>query len=113
MNWLHSPVEWLHPPADWLHRTGDEASPLADEASPPSDEASPIGPYICFYFFLFSNVFFLSSAGVLPSESAFKTVFLKTFVDLLNYPFKKIFPYIKVQTRLVSGVKQSVKLSEV
>ena len=87
MNWLHSPVEWLHPPADWLQRTGDEASPLADEASPPSDEASPIGPYICFYFFLFSNVFFLSSAGVLPSESV---LFLRTYVDLLNYSFKSL-----------------------
>ena len=52
---------------DWLH--------LADEASPPMDEAGHIGLYMFSYFSLSSNVFFLSAAGVLPSESALKTAF--------------------------------------
>ena len=41
----------------------------------PTDEASPIGPFIFSYFSLFSNVFFLSAAGVLPFESALKNAF--------------------------------------
>ena len=74
----------------WKYRAGraDEASSPMDEASSPTDEASPIGPYIFSLFFLFFNVFFLSAAGVSPSESALKTTFLRTYVDLLNYPFK-------------------------
>ena len=67
MNWLHLPVNWLHLPAN-------EASPLADEASPPTDEAIHIGPYL-FLFSLYLNVFFLSAAKVLPSESALKNAF--------------------------------------
>ena len=62
-----------------------------DDASPPMDEARPIGPFICSYFSLFSNVSFLSAAGVLPLESSFKTLFLRTYVDLLNYPLENFF----------------------
>ena len=54
----------------------------------PTKAASPIGPYI-FSIFLFLKVFFLSAMGVLPSESALKPIFLRTYVDLVNYPFKK------------------------
>ena len=75
MDWLHTPVDWLHPLADWLHPPADEASPLADEASPPADEAMPVGPYLFFFFSLFSHVFFLSAAGVLILELPFKTAF--------------------------------------
>ena len=78
MDWLHSPADCLYP-----------LSLPADEASPPTDEASPIGSYIFSYCSLFPNIF-LSAAGVLPSKSALKTAFfLRTYVDLLNYPFKR------------------------
>ena len=54
----------------------DETSLPEDEASPPTNEASPIGSLIFFSnFSLFSNVFFLSAAGVLPTESGLKTAF--------------------------------------
>ena len=65
---------------DWLHLP-------ADEASLPTDEASPIDSYIFFLFFSSCECFFLSATGVLPSKSAVKTLFLRTYFDLLNYPF--------------------------
>ena len=60
---------------DWLYLPDDEASLPTDEASLPTDEASPIGPFFLSYFSLFSNIFFLSAVGVLPSESALKPAF--------------------------------------
>ena len=51
-------------------RRADEASPPAHEASSLADEAGPIGPYIFSNFSLFSNVLFLSTVRVLPSEPA-------------------------------------------
>ena len=68
----------------------DEASPTADEASPPTDEASPMGPYIFFlHICLFLRcVLFVSSWSFTIRISVKKTLFLGTYVDLLNYPFK-------------------------
>ena len=60
---------------DQASRPVDEACPAMDEACPPMDEASPIGSYIFSYFSLFLNVFLLSAAVVLPSESALKAAF--------------------------------------
>ena len=59
---------------DWLHL--------------PAVEANPIGPFIFVLFFSFLKCFPFSAAGVLPSESALEPLFLRTYVDLLNYPFK-------------------------
>ena len=78
-------------------RRVDKASLPADGASPPTDEDSPIGPCI---FFLFSLLFFqmfsvLSAAEVLPSKSALKLLFLRTYADLLNYPYKEEIKKIK------------------
>ena len=58
-------------------RLASSARGPADEAIPPTDEASSIGPYIFFlnHFYLFSNVFFLSAAGILPLESALISAF--------------------------------------
>ena len=56
--------------ADKASFTAYEASPPVDEAIQPTDEARPIGHYICFSFFLFFQIFFLSAARVLLLESA-------------------------------------------
>ena len=72
MDWLHLRADWLHSPsrgAGFIRRA-DEASPPVDEAIQPTDEARPIGHYICFSFFLFFQIFFLSAARVLLLESA-------------------------------------------
>ena len=65
-------IGFIHHRTGFIHST-DEASLQADENSPPTDEASPIGTYI--FLLIFSNVFLLSAAGTLPSESALKTGF--------------------------------------
>ena len=65
----------------------DEASPPADEASPPTDEVNPIGP--CIFFLLFSQMFsFCLQREFYHHNQRLKTLFLRTYVDLLNYPFK-------------------------
>ena len=72
---------------DWLHSPLDEASLPADEASPPTDEVNPIGP--CIFFLLSSQMFsFYLQREFYHHNQRLKTLFLRTYVDLLNYPFK-------------------------
>ena len=59
-----------------------------DEASP--KEASPIGPYIYFFFFSFLKCFlFCLQREFYHQNQRYKPLFLRTYVDLLNYPFKQ------------------------
>ena len=70
-------------------RQVDEASPPADEASPPTNEAISMCPFIFFLFCSFLKCFyFVCSESFTLRISIKKTLFLRTYVDLLNYPFK-------------------------
>ena len=73
---------------DWLHLPEDEASLPKDEASLPTDEASPIGPFFfSLLFFSFLKYFLFVCSGSFTIRISVKNrFFLRTHVDLLNYP---------------------------
>ena len=77
------------PPADEASPPADEVSPQADEASSPANEASPIGPFIFVLFLSFLKCFlYVCSKSFTIRISVKNCFFLRTYVDLLNYPFK-------------------------
>ena len=73
-------------------RRPDEASPPEDEASPPQMKPVLLVLILFSFFFLFSNVFFCClQQEFYHQNQRLKSLFLRTYVDLLNYPFRRYF----------------------
>ena len=80
----------------------------ADEASLSTHEASPIVPKFFLLIFLFSQMFSFCLQQVFYHQNQLqKQLFLRTYVDLLNYPFNQALA-MRLQNRQHSLLPSSI-----